>query len=144
MTPVTVGMIAGAFLILTAAAVFWSKKNFPAGGIVITLVGFLLIGMSLWSNIKITAAGATIEVVRAEIRQTAAATEEVAAQAQQAVAALEATKQQVASLTSILETRNVLPGSEVQRINAGLAAVPHVDVHKLGAARATLSKVVTH
>lgn len=143
MTPVTiVGMAAGAVLILTAVAVFWSKKAFPAGGVMVSMVGLVLIGMSQWSSIKITAAGATLEVVRAEIRQTAAAADEVAAQAEQAAAAVEATKQQLASLTGLLETRQVLPAAAAQPIRARLAAAPNVDLTKLGTARATLKRVI--
>jgi hypothetical protein len=138
-----VGMAAGAVLILTAVAVFWSKKDFPAGGVMVSMVGLVLIGMSQWSSIKITAGGATIEAVRAEITKTAAAAEEVAAQAQQAAEAVEATKKQLASLTDLLETRQVLPAAAAEPIRARLAAAPNVDLTKLGKARATLRDVIT-
>jgi len=143
MTPVTiVGMAAGAVLILTAVAVFWSKKDFPPGGVMVSMVAVVLIGMSQWSSIKITAAGATLEVVRDQIRQTAAVADEVAAQAQQAAATVEATKQQLANLTDLLETRHVLPAAATQPIRAQLAAAAKVDLTKLRTARATLSRVI--
>jgi hypothetical protein len=106
------------------------------------MVAVVLIGMSQWSSIKITAAGATLEVVRDQIRQTAAVADEVAAQAQQAAATVEATKQQLANLTDLLETRHVLPAAATQPIRAQLAAAAKVDLTKLRTARATLSRVI--
>jgi len=142
MTTVTVvGMAAGGVLILTAVAVFLVKKEFPAGGVVVTMVGLVLIGMSQWSSIKFTAAGATLEVLRHEIRRTAAAAEEVAAQAEETAAAVEATKLQLASLTGLLETRQVLPATMAQPIRAKLSAVPSVDLSKLRTARGDLKRL---
>lgn len=143
MAPVTiVGMAAGAVLILTAVAVFWNKKEFPTGGVMITLVGLVLIGMSQWSNIKISAAGATVEVVRDEIKKTAEAVDQVAAQAQLAAGAVEATRQQLASLTDLLESKQVLSAATAQPIRAKLEAAPRTDVMKLGTARESLKRVI--
>jgi len=142
MTPVTImGMAAGAVLILTAVVIFLSKKDFPPGGIVVTLVAFAFIGMSQWSSIKITAAGATLEAIRGEVRQTAAAADEVAAQAQQAAAAVRATKEQLESLTVQLDKKQVLSPAATEPIRAQLRAAPTVDVSKLNTARATLNRV---
>lgn len=42
MTPVTIsGMVAGGLLILTTIAIFWTKKEFPGGGVAVTLVGLV-------------------------------------------------------------------------------------------------------
>ena len=143
MAPVTiVGMAAGAVLILTAVAVFWNKKEFPTGGVMITLVGLVLIGMSQWSNIKISAAGATVEVVRDEIKKTAEEVDQVAAQAQLAAGAVEATRQQLASLTDLLESKQVLSAATTQPIRAKLEAAPRADVMKLGTARENLKRVI--
>jgi hypothetical protein len=142
MTAVTVvGMNAGCVLVLAAVAVFLIKKEFPAGGVMVTIVGLVLIGMSQWSSIKLTAAGVTLEVLRHEIRQTAAAADEVAAQAQNAAAGVEATKRQLANLTQLLETRQVLPATLAQPIRAQLSAVPSLDRSKLAAAREALNRI---
>jgi hypothetical protein len=140
MTAVTiVGMAAGGVLILTAVAVFLIKKEFSPGGVMVTIVGLVLIGMSQWSSIKLTGAGVTLEVLRDQITQTAAAADEVAAQAENAAAGLEATKRQVANLAQLLETKQVLPATAVQPIRAQLSAVPSVDRSKLATARSKLA-----
>src|SRR5262249_31481902 len=120
-------------------AVFLIKKEFPAGGVMVTIVGLVLIGMSQWSSIKLTAAGVTLEVLRDQIRQTAAAADEVAAQAENAAAGVEATKRQLAHLTQLLETKQVLPATAAQPIRAQLSAVPSVDRAKLATARSKLA-----
>jgi hypothetical protein len=143
MTSVTiVGMAAGAVLILAAIGVFWNMKTFPAGGVMVCLVGFALISMSQWSSIKISAAGATVEFLRDQIKQTAAAADELAAQTQKVATAVEATQKQLASLTDLLETRKVLPATEARSIRTRLEAVPNVDPIKLGNARAKLQDVI--
>ncbi len=133
-----VGMIAGGILVLTAVVVFLAKKEFPAGGIMVTAIGLVLIGMSQWTSIKLSGLGINIEVLRNEIAETAAAADEVAAQAEQAAAGLEATKQQLASLTRQLDANRALPGRAAQPIQQQISSIPTVDRSKLTAARATL------
>jgi hypothetical protein len=143
MTAVTiVGMAAGGVLIIAAVAVFLSKKEFPAGGVMVTLVGLILIGMSQWSTIKITAAGATVEVARDEIRTTAEAVDAVAEQTQQAAAAVEATRQQLSNLTAMLENRQVLSAAAVQPIRTELSTAPRIDAAKLKEVRDSLKRVI--
>lgn len=140
MTAVTiVGMAAGGVLILTAAAISWSKKAFSAGSITVCLIAFGLIGMSQWSSIKITAEG--IEVLRDELKQTATAAEEVAAQVEQTATAVEATKEQLTALAAHLASQHVLSAAAIQPIRVRLAALPTLDLTKLNAARTTLNRV---
>jgi hypothetical protein len=144
MTPVTIaGMVMGVLLILTAIAVFWSKKAFPVGGVAVTLVGLVLIGMSQWTTIKINAGGASIDLrtLRAQVQETAAAAEEVASQAQQAAAAAETTREQVAVLARQLETRNVLPSAAARSIRATLDTAPRADLERLRSAQEDLGRV---
>jgi hypothetical protein len=150
MTIVTiVGMVAGAVLILTAVAVFWSRKDFPTGGVMVTLVGLIFIGMSQWSTIRLTTAGTTVELLknelqqtRDELQQTAAAVDTVAAQAQQAAAAVEETNQQIVNFADLLEERRVLSADAVEPIRAELEGVPKINLRELDTARETLQGVM--
>lgn len=150
MTIVTiVGMVAGAALILTAVAVFWSRKDFPTGGVTVTLVGLILIGMSQWSTIRLTTAGTTVELLknelqqtRNELQQTAAAVDKVAAQAQQAAAAVEETNRQIVNFADLLEERQVLSADAVEPIRAELESVPKINLMELDTARETLQGVM--
>jgi hypothetical protein len=136
-----VGMIAGGILILTAVAVFLIKKEFPSGGVAVTMVGMALIGMTQWSSIKITAQGIEVQRIAENTRKIAAAVDEVAAQTEQAEAGIEATRQQVVALTAELETRHVLPSESSRAIGVHLSAVPRIDRSKLAAARSALQGV---
>jgi len=144
MTPVTiVGMVAGGLLILTAAAVFLLKKEFPAGGLGVALIGGVLIGMSQWSSIKISAGGVSVDlqVLKAQVQQTAVAAEEIATQAQQTAVSVETTREQVAALTEQLQSRNVLSDAAARPIRAKLDAAPRADLSRLRAARENLDRV---
>ena len=144
MTPVTiVGMVAGGLLILTASAVFLIKKEFPAGGLGVALIGLVLIGMSQWSSIKISTAGVSVDlqVVKAQLEQTAAAAEEIATQAQQTAASVQTTREQVAALTQQLQSRNVLSDAALRPIRAKLDAAPRADSIRLRTAREKLDRI---
>ncbi|MCJ8502977.1 hypothetical protein [Desulfatitalea alkaliphila] len=136
-----VGIVAGGLLILTAVVVFLLKKEFPAGGIMVTLIGLVLIGMSQWTTIKVAGPGFDLELLRDQIMKTAAATEEVAEQVQQAVAGFDATKVQIANLTEHLQARAVLAPADAVMIRQKLDRVPQIDVNRLKNARTSLRRI---
>ena len=142
MNPVTiVGMAVGALLILTAIGVFWSKKEFPAGGIGVTFVGLALVGMSQWSTLRLKAPGLEFEAIRAKLDSTISAAEVVAGEAQNAAAAAEATRQQVSTLTSQLATHNLIPPTASIAIRRALDAAPRTDTTRLRMATDRLKRL---
>ena len=144
MTPVIiVGIVAGALLVVAAIVVFITKKEFPAGGVAVTLIAVVLIGMSQWSSIEIEGGGIKIKTLSKAIGETAAAADEVAAQAEQAADAVAATKEQLASLTQQIEDSHVLSPRLTQPIQARLSAAPVVDRQKLARARMDLRRVTS-
>ncbi len=138
---VIVGMIAGSVLVLAAAYVFVKNKDVSAGGVGVTLVGLLLIGMSQWSTIEIEGGGFKIKALRDAIAQTAAAADTVAAEAEQAAAGIDATRRQLASLTREIENRGVLVPAVTRPIQSQLSAVPAIDRTALERARANLRRL---
>lgn len=139
MTPVTiVGMIAGAVLIVVVVVVFLRKQEFSSGGVVVTVIGLILLTLSQWSSIRLSAAGTTLELVK----ETAAAADQVAAQTQQTAAALETTRQQLSALAAQLGAKNVLTAPTLHAMQSTLAAVPRVDVNRVLEARRTLTRIV--
>jgi hypothetical protein len=129
-------MAMGVLLILTAVAVFWNKKDFPAGGVGVTMVGLVLITISVVTHAKISVAGATLE-----LQTIAKAVDAVAAQTQEAATSLETTKRELISLTSLLEARHVLAGTALQPMRSRLDAAPRVDLARLTAARESLRRI---
>lgn len=143
MTPVTiVGMAAGSLLILTAAAIFWSQKAFPAGGIAVSVVAFAMIGMSQWTTIKIEAGGAKMEVTREEVLQIAAATNELADQAENVAAAIEVSKAQIRDVLNVLENRDILSAAAAQPIRHRLNTAPTIDIDRIQEARSEMWRVM--
>lgn len=89
MSPVTiVGMVVGTLLILTAIAVFWSKKEFPVGGLGVTVIGLVLIGMSQWTNLDLKAGDLSLqlETLQQRLDSTAATAATVAVEARHTAA----------------------------------------------------------
>jgi hypothetical protein len=126
-----VGMVLGALLILTAIAVFWTKKDFPAGGLGVTIIGLVLIGMSQWSSFSLKAGGLELQAVQKQLRETVAAAAEVADEAHNSAAAAETTRQQVASLTAQLAARNLVTPQASAAIRRALDAAPRSDTIRL-------------
>lgn len=142
MTVITmVGLGAGSLLVLSAVYIFVLKKEFPAGGIGVVMVGLVFIGMSQWSSFTLTVGPAKIEAMQQMIIDTARAAEAVAAQAEKAAAEVEATRTQLTVLTKQLEVRNVLPAATIRPIQERLSVVPKVDVSKLRDARKDLDRL---
>jgi hypothetical protein len=142
MPPVVIaGMIAGGALILTAIAVFLMKKEFPAGGIGVAVVGLVCIAFSQWSSLEIEVGGLRLKALRDAIEQTAAAAEVVAEQAERAAASAENTKLQLAELTRHIESRAVLPPALVRPIRERVVAAPTFDPDRLRRARTELERV---
>lgn len=144
MSPVTVvGMVAGGLLIVTACAVFLNKKEFPAGGLGVALVGLVLIGMSQWTSIKVNTPGGSVEfaALQKDVKQTAEAADELATQAQETAASVETTRQQVTALTQQLQNNKVLTATAVAPIRAKLETAPRADVSRLRIAKDNLSRV---
>ncbi len=142
-----VGMVMGTLLILTAIAVFWSKKAFPAGGIGVTLVGLVLIGMSQWSTIKLKAGGVDVEVelkaLKKQVQETAAATADVATETRNAAAGADVTRRQVAILTSQLAERALVAPQASIDIQSALRSAPQFDEKRLVRANERLERIGT-
>lgn len=140
MTPVTVvGMIAGGLLILTAIAVFWSKKEFPAGGVGVTVVGLVLIGMSQWSQISLKAAGVELSA----LAEVAKASAELGDEVNKLASSVSTTKAQLSVVARQLEDRNVLTPAVTGSIRGALESAPRVDTAQVRATSARLREIQT-
>jgi hypothetical protein len=141
MTPVTVvGMVAGGLLILVVVIVFLQKKAFPAGGVGSAAIGFILIGMSQWTTIKIKAGGVDIDLsaIQAQLDETATAVDSVAGQSVRTAAVAEATREQLVTLSGQLADRQVLPRAAVNSVQRSLSVHPKLDTTRVITARTTL------
>jgi hypothetical protein len=142
MSPVVlVGLVIGAILVLTAVSIFLMKKEFPPGGVAVTLIGLVMIGMSQWSTIEIEGGGIKFKALKEQVRAAAEAAEEVAAQAELAATSAETTRQQLADLTGQIERHRVLPPTLTRSIQQRILTAPTVDRAKLARARVDLQRI---
>ncbi len=53
-TVTAIGIIVGLMMIATVCIVYYKHQTFGLGGSTLALLGTILIGMSVWSNIKVS------------------------------------------------------------------------------------------
>jgi hypothetical protein len=102
-------------------------------------LGLSLIVGSQWASFKVSTSG--IEVLRAQIQQSAEATREVATQAEEASRTVEVTQTQVANLSTLLQQRQVLSPEATRAIRQQLAAAPAPKPNRLNSAYARIDSV---
>ena len=134
MSPVTiVGMAVGTLLVVTAIAVFWSKKEFPVGGLGAAVIGLILIGMSQWSNVnfKFGDISLQLEALQQRLDSTAVTAAALGDEARNTAAAVEMTRQQIGTLTVQLAARNYVTPQAAAAIRSALATAPRPDTTRL-------------
>ena len=137
MTPVTiVGMVSGVLLVLTAIYIFVSKKEFPAGGVAVTLIALVMIGMSQWTTIKIKGAGLDID-----LSTLARAVDTLAAQSVNTANVSETTRQGLLKLTDQLGRRNVLDRSSATSVTEPVRDAAKIDTAALKRVRVQLERM---
>lgn len=138
-----VGMVVGAIMALVASYVLLKGNDFTLNTLGFTAFGVLLIGMSVWSQVKIQVneQGLSFEVLRQQVQQTAEEVLAVAEQVDVAAQALEDNRMRLTSLAGTLVRRDLVPQAEIQRILGPEADIPHVDRERLENTRLRLEDV---
>lgn len=135
------GIVFGGLLILAAIYIAVKKNDFPKGAFVFLAFGLVLISLSKWAVINVTTH--SIQLLRDQVQETAAAANVVAGETQQTAAAVQTTQTEVVNLAAQLERRQVLPPDATRPIRLQLNATPRIDLAKLNKARATLARIQT-
>ena len=140
----TVGLIAGAALIAAAIYVFVSKKEISAGGVGVSLVGLILIGMSQWTTIKVKGGGVDIDIrtLQEQVTRTASAVDAVAQEANSTAAVANETREQLLVLSTQLERRDVLPSASSRALRDSLGRAPRIDTAAVNAARLQMNEII--
>ena len=101
-----VGLLVGTVVALSAVWVFLKKQEFSLWGTAVLGFGVVLIGMSVWNNIRIRASegGLEFEVLRQQVQQTAQAAAKVAEEVETVAQIVEGSKRQLMDLTEVLLT----------------------------------------
>ncbi|HSJ31814.1 MAG TPA: hypothetical protein VK933_10290 [Longimicrobiales bacterium] len=136
------GLVAGAAALAAVLIVWVRSQQFGVGGGVLSLVGVILIGLSVWSriNVEVTPEGikATLEGLERRVEQVAEATGTVADAVGQVAHSVEVTQTQFNSLTQILERPQQLTPERLRSIRRPVevaAPLPAGDAEQLERAR---------
>lgn len=131
------GLALGIVALLSVCVVLvFRDKQLGIGGAVVAVVGLVLVGMSVWGQVKIKVSETGLEV--GLVREVAEAVRTVAAEVDAAAQAQEVSRQQFVALTQELQQNRVLPTSAMQSIRSSLESIPSVDRARLETARAQL------
>lgn len=123
----TIGIGLGCILALAVVSLLLGKKTLSAGEVAALMVAFAFFIASGfdWSSIKITKEG--VEVLRADVGDTAAAVKVLAEQVQQSDDAIKVIKEQVDLLTQQLSGTNAVGPLATQSIQQALRGVRTID-----------------
>ncbi|MDO3379142.1 hypothetical protein [Geoalkalibacter halelectricus] len=130
-----VGLVLGTLAILSVCWVWIKRQILGTGGAMLSLVGVLLVGLSVWSSARfaISPEGFEAEFSRLEQRvnevahSSNALREEVLAVAEN----VETSRTQFLHLTEALETRRALPPQTLEEVRRPLLTLPSVEPQQL-------------
>ena len=138
-----VGLIIGSAAVLTACFVWLRKQVFGTGGIVLSLVGVILIGLSIWSNVSIQFAegrfSAEFNRLQAQLDEMAEAGIAVSEEVGTMWDVVQANSQQFVALTDNLEQRQTLTTNQARSLRTPVLDAPAVSRMRLDSARVKLA-----
>ena len=144
-TAFIVGIILGTLTIGSAAYVWIRNQNFGMGGSVLSVVGLALVGLSIWSTVKIevSAEGLQAEFKRLEsqLNTVAQANQEVTQEVKNVADTAQRSKEQFVELTRVLEERGTLDSEKKTEILKPVLEAPPIDVKRLNMAAEKLKRV---
>jgi hypothetical protein len=140
-----VGMILGSGAVSSAAFVWIRYRAFGTGGSVLSLLGVALVGLSIWSSVKINVSdqgfqaefqklAQQVDAVAESSQAGIQANREVAQEVKNVAEATEAAKQQFIELTTTLEAKGTLDPAKRAEILRPVLTAPVVDLKRLDSA----------
>ncbi len=141
-----VGLAIGSIAVLSACWVWVRKQAYGMGGGALSLVGAVLIGMSVWGHVRlgVSEAGLEFEVLKRQVEETAEAARLVAEQVDEVGRAVETSRESFVNLTRALQGRRGLPPAALEAIRDDLMRAPGFDPTRLDSARVLLDTARIH
>ncbi len=133
-----VGLVLGTFAIVAACGVWVRKQLFGAGGTVLSLVGLILVGLSVWKSVEISVTEGTVSVrlerLEQDLAEVTGANLAMAQELEKVANALTTTKQQFVQLTHVLENRGTLAPEVSRELRTPVDRLPTLDRARLNSA----------
>lgn len=138
-----VGLVVGAVAIAAVCWVWVRKQTFGTGGTVLSIVGVILVGLSVWKTVEISYTNGSLMVrlqkLEERLGQVAEASSAVTQEVQKLTDSANTTREEFLKLTRTLEARGTLPAATIRDIREAIARAPTVDRAKLDSARRLLN-----
>ena len=138
-----VGMIIGAVAIGAVCWVWVRKQTFGTGGIGLSIVGVILVGLSVWKSVEVSYTNGNLVVrlqkLEQRLGQVAEASSAVTQEVQKLTDSANTTREEFLKLARTLEARGTLPAATIRDIRESIARAPTVDRAKLDSARRLLN-----
>ena len=134
---IAAGIVIGAVMILAVCVGYVKRSTFGTAGAVLSVLGVLLVGMSVWSRatIEVTPDGLKVEVERLE-RQIAAVrerTQEVSRELVDIAANTETSREQILRLSEQLQATQTLDPGTAEQIQMMLHGAPVIEMGRIQA-----------
>ena len=137
----SIGIGLGCILTIAVVSILFSKKTIAASLVAVLMVAFAFFIASGfdWSSIKITKEG--VEVLRADVGDTAEAVRVLAEQMQQSDDAVKVIAAQLTALTQQLSSTNAVAPAATHSIQQALRLAPAIDRTQLNATKAKMLSI---
>jgi len=130
-----VGIGLGILAVASACYVWVSHQTFGVGGCTLSVVGLVLVGLSIWSGVKIKVGEGGLEAefqrLSRQVEAVAQANETVIQEVKKIATVTETGKQQFIELTRVLEAQRVAKPTQLENIRKPVLTAPTVDLKRL-------------
>ncbi len=136
---IVIGLVLGSVAVLSVCFVWIRRQTFGMGGAVLSLVGVILVGMSVWGKVKVEASEggltAEFETIKTQVNQVAEANTIVTEELEKAARNIDANRQQFSQLTQVLRERQSINQPQLEAIRRPILKVPRIDMDRLEKAK---------
>lgn len=141
------GIVCGLGLIGSVVFVYVTTREIAIPGLGLSLVGALLVGMSIWSSVKIkidqTGVDAEFRRLQGQVNKIAEAAAEVSEEVTKIARVTEANRSYFAEVDNFFETHEEPPPERLSRFRDQVLDAPLIDLQRLDSAKLRLESIET-
>lgn len=139
------GIVSGLGLIASVIFVYISARQIGVPGLGLALVGSLLVGMSIWSSVKIkideTGIDAEFKRLQGQVNEIAEAAADVSEEVTKIARVTEANRSYFAEVDTFFETHEEPPPERLSRFRDQVLDAPPIDLQRLDSAKLRLESI---
>ncbi len=123
-----VGMILGAFVLISVCVVWLRHQKLGGGGTGLSVIGIVLVGLSIWSSVKLQVGDVRVELetLRARVQQVADAGAKISEETARVAESTAGNRDAILNLTQELGQRQMLAPEQMRSLHEILQRTPTV------------------